>query len=694
MIGEASDFTLTGIEELAMSISREGSIIKSLDLGSCKLGPAFRNKTQSPIYVLMEGLRKSGGNHRLVSLNLSNNDMSTLEADCIIAAIRCEKMVFRNVKELNLGDNPNFFYAHDTASDFCNALKTSGKGELKLERLVLNNTGVENKEKCKLFSNIVNSCENLKTLVLSKNKLTDVGARFLYVALRENTNLKELDLSECALTHSFCLNDSAHLLVKNRTLEVLNLSKNEDYFSNGGDHFAGRAVEGHEIAETMGMALMNLVDEEGDEMEGSDDDDKCASSGYGGGSNIATEDEQVNLILGKGLREFSEIPLSRWYRTEEEGGNVNIEKVEIARFATNDFVIFVDIGGGDERTVETNLFGPDGLHVKWSGNTVVFDNEKKGEDNSFGMKNDEDEYFWGEMVKWEAGNDDKTKTRFVGDFPKSEKELIKGETEIARIEGALGAEGIGRIVLRSPSDGRFAQPVVTHALGIDSDPRNLRVCSGIGSVGAKIVGKLLLNSRSCQFLRCLDISNNKISANGVNALISSMLGFTMSNAILQELNVSHNMLGRDGGLTFADFIRRHKFVETLNLSFNNLDGVAAEEIGKALEVNKTITSLNLSGNKKVNEEERRSRSEAGGSDRRETLFFGLTELLKSLKKNKTIRFLDLSDRTCLNMKREQATLCAEFLADKSCELVELNLSSNQLNSETNVLFGALKANKR
>jgi hypothetical protein len=191
-------------------------------------------------------------------------------------------------------------------------------------------------------------------------------------------------------------------------------------------------------------------------------------------------------------------------------------------------------------------------------------------------------------------------------------------------------------------------------------------------------------------LQKLDISSNRISSSGIKSLIESMKAG--GNAVLLELNVSHNMLGREGGIAFASLIKSPKFnPETLDMSFNNLEGLGAEEIGKALETNKTITSLNLSGNKEINAEERRELRDAEGESR--TVFRGLTTLLESLQKNQTITKLDLSERTCLNMTKDQALLCADNLRNKDCSIADLNLASNQLNSDTNELLFALKENE-
>ena len=189
-------FTLGGMEALTEALCRPRSVVKYLNLSSCKLGPAFRDKQESPIYVLMKGLRESES-HNLVKIDLSNNDLGEFEGECITEAIQ-KPGVFENVLDLNLADNINLFYRYDTCSEFTKALQDNKVHRLNLRKLDLTRTGISNNEKCKLFGKVVNSCK-LEVLILAKNLLHDVGAGYIYKALGSATGknyLKELDLSE------------------------------------------------------------------------------------------------------------------------------------------------------------------------------------------------------------------------------------------------------------------------------------------------------------------------------------------------------------------------------------------------------------------------------------------------------------------------------------------------------------------
>ena len=66
------------------------------------------------------------------------------------------------------------------------------------------------------------------------------------------------------------------------------------------------------------------------------------------------------------------------------------------------------------------------------------------------------------------------------------------------------------------------------------------------------------------------------------------------------MNVAHNSIGTKGALDFAELLNNeHCFIRSLNLAFNSIEGVGARAIAEALKVNKTLLTLDISGNEAI-----------------------------------------------------------------------------------------------
>ena len=204
-----------------------------LDLGSCRLGPAFDERL-SPVRTLMDHFISAKGS-TLRTLNLSNNDLGSKEAKFIIKAIETPGAM-SSIKILDLGENPTLLY--DDYAAFCEALvedKSKGK-HFSIEELGLANTGI-NRQASKKLSAIVHSCPTLRKLDLSKNRINDHGAKLWLDKLTgQNSDatgatsaIIELNLSECGLSAKNCLDHVNSLLSKNDVIKVLDMSRNEEY---------------------------------------------------------------------------------------------------------------------------------------------------------------------------------------------------------------------------------------------------------------------------------------------------------------------------------------------------------------------------------------------------------------------------------------------------------------------------------
>lgn len=122
----------------------------------------------------------------------------------------------------------------------------------------------------------------------------------------------------------------------------------------------------------------------------------------------------------------------------------------------------------------------------------------------------------------------------------------------------------------------------------------------------------------------------------------------------------------------------------MNLASNNIDGVGARKLADALEKNKTLVSIDLSGNEGMSH-----KIESGTDSSADT---GINVLFKALQTNRSLKTLKLSNGSCYNMKQQDAQLLATVLKDNNCSITELDLSSNQLSSHTSCIFECLKEN--
>jgi hypothetical protein len=106
--------------------------------------------------------------------------------------------------------------------------------------------------------------------------------------------------------------------------------------------------------------------------------------------------------------------------------------------------------------------------------------------------------------------------------------------------------------------------------------------------------KSLINS--LDQLKHLDLSGNIITDVGIYSLINQ---WKMNNKInLEYLNVSSNRLTNKSAILFSEsLLIKYSCMDTLDLSSNLFDDEGIVELCKCLKENKTLTQLNIAGNK-------------------------------------------------------------------------------------------------
>ncbi|KYQ99981.1 filopodin [Tieghemostelium lacteum] len=192
-------------------------------------------KTQ-PIYKFLDQIDKvldKEGSFRnnlifdkleLNNLNLKGSDLSFI-ADALKDTLNLKTEENENIVEnlhltiLDLSNNPLL------ATDAVEALKTLLSCNTILH-LNLKNIGLTNKGSLLLIT-IIEKYQNLETLQIGKNRLSESGIRSTLKAIKHhNVALKSLGIEETNLTDSGCY-IIEKLLTNNKTLTSLNISKNK-----------------------------------------------------------------------------------------------------------------------------------------------------------------------------------------------------------------------------------------------------------------------------------------------------------------------------------------------------------------------------------------------------------------------------------------------------------------------------------
>ncbi|KAH9279129.1 Protein NLRC3 [Echinococcus granulosus] len=112
----------------------------------------------------------------------------------------------------------------------------------------------------------------------------------------------------------------------------------------------------------------------------------------------------------------------------------------------------------------------------------------------------------------------------------------------------------------------------------------------ISDWGARALGKLI-NGRSR--LECLDLTNNRVNAEGGEALSHAL---SKGAGTLMKLNLRLNCIRDDGASSIARSLLRNTTLRELNLAANSIGDAAILVFGQVLTHNSTLQKLDLSNN--------------------------------------------------------------------------------------------------
>ncbi len=205
----------------------------------------------------------------------------------------------------------------------------------------------------------------------------------------------------------------------------------------------------------------------------------------------------------------------------------------------------------------------------------------------------------------------------------------------------------------------------------------------------KGLGAMLQNNKFP--LQELDLSHNGIEKEGAKALVDALFGYNT----LRTLDISANNLGVEGAMQFSYLLARSTSLLKLDMSSDRMGDACAVEIAKALGKNRTLTELSLDDNR-IGPEGAVQLGKVIGRDNRRLVSLSLSgnlignEGAKSIslviKENSGLTYLDL----CKNSITEGCKHLIDALSDNR-RIKTFNLAQNMMSKEACDALGKLAA---
>ena len=186
--------------------------------------------------------------------------------------------------------------------------------------------------------------------------------------------------------------------------------------------------------------------------------------------------------------------------------------------------------------------------------------------------------------------------------------------------------------------------------------------------GAVAISEFLKNNST---LQGLNVSFNQIHNRGIIEIGKAL----ETNTTLKTIDISHNNISDDGAVAISEFLKINSTLQELNMSDNKIYNRGIIEIGKALETNTTLKTIDISHNYisddgavaiceflKINS----TLQELNMSYNK--IHRGIIEIGKALETNTTLKTIDISHNY---ISDDGAVAISEFLKNNST-LQELN----------------------
>lgn len=199
---------------------------------------------------------------------------------------------------------------------------------------------------------------------------------------------------------------------------------------------------------------------------------------------------------------------------------------------------------------------------------------------------------------------------------------LREENKIEKLKTLLDSKVTEIDLSRSELNTKDAQ-TLAKALANNTTLTSLNLNSNkIGSEGLKALAQILATNTT---LKSLELEFNAIQSEGAVALAQAL----KVNKGLENLNLGSNIIGLEGSLAIIKSLESNTSLKALNLKqthmglFEGSTEILTQILGTLLRTNKTLTSLNLRGNR---------------------IDYQAAKILaKSLDTNNTLSYLNLSD---------------------------------------------------
>nr|CAG4710771.1 unnamed protein product [Naegleria fowleri] len=107
---------------------------------------------------------------------------------------------------------------------------------------------------------------------------------------------------------------------------------------------------------------------------------------------------------------------------------------------------------------------------------------------------------------------------------------------------------------------------------------------------------ILLCLKDCRLVRKLNLSHNELGCSSLKYLSEKLLTKEVMNGNLEELLLSHNLIGNLGLVSLSKWISHNTTLRTLSLNENNFDFLGFKALCYGMILNNTITTLDVSNN--------------------------------------------------------------------------------------------------
>ena len=430
-------------------------------------------------------------------------------------------------------------------------------------------------------------CDKLKILNLSRNKISDDGAKIISEYIKSHTYLLELNLSMNAINDDGA-RDIAEAICVNTVLQKLNLSNN--HITSEGARKIAEAIQANTTLCTLNISNAKI----------SDDGAVAISNSLRCNNSLQSLNISHNNITNKGI-----IAITKSIQINSTLQNINISKNHIAiegllhfmeAVKNNCTLQVVNIthnnvtrsGFTSIKQCIENLQHPIQIYASWNeiitrnGELLVtskictFQESKNIIEEEWSFKDYDHDHIVTCLSECLKEDDMLLELKML------DNQIIRG-----RENKIIEAIAVNKTLLKLDASLMKLQDesCISDCLNINKSLKELNISKNeITSNRAKEIATAI---RINTTLEKLDLSHNEISNDGVSFISDGL----KNNNSLKEVNISRNKITSEGAQYIADAIRINTTLVKLDLSCNTLSDDGAIAISESLQSNKGITKI-------------------------------------------------------------------------------------------------------